>query len=48
MRGKKNGEDCTITLEEHEVEKDLGVFVDNQLAFREHVAKATAKANRVV
>ena len=55
MRGKgtysmrrKKGQDCNIELEEHEVEKDLGVFVDNQLTFKEHVAKVTAKANTVV
>lgn len=48
MEGKKNGEACNIELEEHEVEKDLGVFVDNKLTFKEHVAKTTAKANTVV
>ena len=48
MRGNRDGEDYDITLEEHEVEKDLGVYVDNSLNFKEHVAKSTAKANRVV
>ncbi|XP_076443974.1 uncharacterized protein LOC143282259 [Babylonia areolata] len=48
MRGTRNGEDCIIKLEEHEVEKDLGVFVDSKLTFKEHVAKTTAKANTVV
>ena len=35
-------------LEEHEHEKDLGVIIDNKLCFKEHVAKSTAKANKVV
>ena len=48
MRGKKNGKEYSIELEEHATEKDLGVFIDNQLSFKEHVAKVTAKANRVV
>ena len=37
-----------VILEEIEVEKDLGVHMDNQLSFKSHVAFATAKANRVV
>lgn len=28
--------------------KDLGVFVDNKLTFKEHVAQSTAKATQVV
>ncbi|KAL8594440.1 hypothetical protein ACOMHN_018148 [Nucella lapillus] len=38
----------TTVLEEHEHEKDLGVHVDNKLCFKEHVAKSTAKANKIV
>jgi hypothetical protein len=45
MKGKRGGEDYTVKLEESEVEKDLGVFVDNKLTFKEHVAKSTSKAN---
>ncbi|XP_076462066.1 uncharacterized protein LOC143294576 [Babylonia areolata] len=44
----QDGIQGTIVLEEHEHEKDLGVHVDNKLCFKEHVAKSTAKANRVV
>jgi hypothetical protein len=36
MKGKRGGEDYTVKLEESEVEKDLGVFVDNNLTFKEH------------
>jgi hypothetical protein len=48
MKGKRGGEDYTVQLEESEVEKDLGVFVDNNLTFKEHVAKSTSKANQVL
>jgi hypothetical protein len=48
MKGKKNGEAYQVQLQESEVEKDLGVFVDNGLNFKEHVAKCTTKANQVV
>eukprot|EP00745_Piridium_sociabile_P038620 TRINITY_DN7074_c0_g1_i4.p1 TRINITY_DN7074_c0_g1~~TRINITY_DN7074_c0_g1_i4.p1 ORF type:complete len:223 (+),score=50.00 TRINITY_DN7074_c0_g1_i4:280-948(+) len=44
----QDGTQGTIMLEEHEQEKDLGVIVDNKLGFKEHVAKSTAKANKVV
>ena len=40
--------DCTIDLSEIEVEKDLGVFIDHKLSFKNHVAQVTAKANKVV
>jgi hypothetical protein len=43
-----NGTDCTLQLAESEAEKDLGVTVDNKLAFRKHVSQSTAKANRTV
>ena len=48
MRSKRNGEDYILELAEHDVEKDLGIFIDNRLTFKEHVAKVTAKANTVV
>jgi hypothetical protein len=48
MNGKKDGQDTVIELEESEVEKDLGVFIDNNLSFKEHVSKSTAKANRML
>ena len=35
-------------LEETEVEKDLGVYVDNKLSFHHHVHTAVNKANRVL
>ena len=37
-----------VVLEEIEVEKDLGVNIDNQLSFKSHIASMTAKANRIV
>ena len=37
-----------VTLKETEVEKDLGVYIDNELSFKNHVAQITAKANRIV
>ena len=37
-----------IILTENEVEKDLGVNIDSKLSFRQHIAQATAKANKVV
>ena len=50
MQGKDaiTGMDCTIDLSEIEVEKDLGVFIDHKLSFKNHVAQVTAKANKVV
>ena len=38
----------TVLLEEHEHEKDLGIHVDNKLCFKEHGAKSTAKANKIL
>ena len=38
----------TVVLQETEVEKDLGVYLDNQLCFKSHVAQITTKANRIV
>jgi hypothetical protein len=49
MKGRnEQGEECTIELKESEVERDLGVMVDNGLSFKKHVAQATAKANKIV
>jgi len=42
------GADGGHILEETEVEKDLGVHVDNRLKFTEHVDTAVNKANRVL
>jgi ribonuclease P/MRP protein subunit RPP40 len=36
------------TLEESSVEKDLGVFVDNQLSFSKHIQEAISKTNRLL
>jgi hypothetical protein len=44
----EQGEECTIELNESEVERDLGVMVDNGLSFKNHVAQAAAKANKIV
>jgi len=37
-----------VELQSSEGERDLGVTVDNELAFNEHIWAATAKANRVI
>ena len=37
-----------ISLKETQGEKDLGVFIDNKLSFKDHTAQVTAKANRMV
>ena len=37
-----------LTLSETTSEKDLGVWVDNTLYFRNHVAQITGKANKVI
>ena len=43
-----NGEYCNIPLEESDFEKDLGIFIDNKLNFKEHVNRTTARANRIM
>ncbi|RUS87865.1 hypothetical protein EGW08_004398 [Elysia chlorotica] len=48
MKKKGNGENHEIVLGEHDVEKDLGVYVDNDLSFKEHVSRSTTRANKVV
>jgi hypothetical protein len=44
----EQGEECTTELKESEVERDLRVMMDNGLSFKNHVAQATAKANKIV
>ena len=44
----KEGNKTRIRLKETQEEKDLGVIVDQALSFKQHVAEATLKANRVV
>ena len=48
MRGTRDGEDYNVMLQESEVERDLGVFIDNNLSFKQQVGKTTAKANQIV
>ena len=40
--------DSRVCLDESSYEKDLGVYVDNKLSFKEHVHQITKKANRIV
>ena len=42
-RGAEN-----VFLHETEVERDLGVLIDSQLSFRDHISAAVQKANRVL
>ena len=42
------GQTTQLPLKESDFEKDLGVYVDNDLKFKQHVAQSTAKANRVL
>jgi hypothetical protein len=49
MEGKdSNGDKCTHALSVTTSERDLGVIVDSKLTFKDHVAQATAKANRTL
>jgi hypothetical protein len=49
MRSKSSdGSECSHALAVSEAERDLGVVIDNRLTFRNHVAQATAKANRTL
>ena len=43
----KKGTD-SVTLSVTNVEKDLGVLVDSQLSFKDHVSQTVLKANRVL
>ena len=42
------GNPVTITLRESEAEKDLGVIVDNDLSFKEHIGKSVKQASNTV
>ena len=44
----KDNEGIYQTLQESDVEKDLGLHVDNRLSFHEHVNQAVSKANRTL
>lgn len=44
----EDGEEQRIALAESDLEKDLGVFIDNKLKFKAHVAQAIAKANKII
>ena len=44
----KDGNKTRIRFKETLEEKDLGVIADHALSFKQHVAEATLKANRVV
>ena len=44
----KDNNDVRKDLKESEIEKDLGVHVDNKLSFHHHVDEATKKANRIL
>ena len=43
----KNGSD-TVVLAETKVERDLGVLVDSQLTFKDHISQAVAKSNKLL
>ena len=40
--------DVTVQLEETELEKDLGIYVDPELNFSKHVERKVNKANRIL
>ena len=44
----KDGKLIRTKLKETKAEKDLGVIIDNELSFKQHIAQAVLKANRVV
>ena len=44
----ETGESTTIVLNQCHHEKDLGVIIDENLSFKEHVMQATSKANKIV
>ena len=41
-------DDHLVTLESSECEKDLGVYIDNELKFRSHIDRMSKKANGVL
>ena len=45
---RKHNSDETVDLLSSEVEKDLGVLVDNNLSFSKHIECQVNKANRLV
>ena len=47
MTATTNGQLTRHELDKTEAEKDLGVVVDKKVTFKNHVAQATAKANRI-
>lgn len=42
------GAEVPLPLTESQVEKDLGIYIDSKLCFKEHVSQSTTKANRIV
>ena len=49
MKGKSNhGEECTVQLKESEREKDLGIIVDRDLTFKDHITQAASTARSIV
>ena len=49
MKGKDpQGVECLHPLSESDFEKDLGVLVDKDLNFKNHVAYITANANKIL
>ena len=47
-QNQPNGDKTTLTLKEIDSEKDLGVTIDNKLTFKQQIAQATTKANKIV
>ena len=48
MKTTTDGQESRHILAETEAEKDLGVVIDRKLTFKNHIAQATAKANRTL
>ena len=44
----RDGTNITLVLAESDVEKDLGVTIDNKLSFKQHVTNCTNKANKIL
>ena len=45
---KKHGSDEVVDLQETKLEKDLGIFTDNELKFSTHVEKQVNKGNQLL
>jgi len=43
-----DGTSQRLPLSVHDTEKDLGVVIDHRLTFKDHIAQASSKANRVL